>query len=161
MDHVQAFDNPMASADGLDGLDSPAHRTLAREGAEQGIVLLKNSGGKLPIAAAKLAGLKVGLFGPLASKEGGPDAADALVGSYVLSGAEVVTFDVSLGKLMASGSGTLNWTEGCSRTIPGSVPCPGAAGAAAQAAASDVAIVVVGVRKRALVMGAWCLASAG
>ena len=45
------FDAPLVSVDGVrDKLDTAAHRSLAREAAEQGVVLLRNVNGTLPLA---------------------------------------------------------------------------------------------------------------
>ncbi|WP_329255259.1 glycoside hydrolase family 3 C-terminal domain-containing protein [Actinoallomurus sp. NBC_01490] len=48
---------------GTDVIDSPAHRKLARQTADQATVLLKNSGHALPLSAR--AGTKVAVVGPL------------------------------------------------------------------------------------------------
>lgn len=74
------FDAGPTNPGGTSILDSAAHRQLAREAATQGIVLLKNDKATLPMA---LSGKTVALFGQLASDE------EAMVGSYVLSGAKV------------------------------------------------------------------------
>ncbi|WP_330328884.1 glycoside hydrolase family 3 C-terminal domain-containing protein [Streptomyces sp. NBC_00536] len=44
--------------------DTPAHRALAQEAAEQAVVLLKNSGGLLPLAS----GTRIAVVGPLADE---------------------------------------------------------------------------------------------
>jgi beta-glucosidase len=74
------FDAAPTDPAGASILDSPPHRQLAREAATQGIVLLKNDGSTLPMS---LAGKTVAVFGEL-----GQDT-DAIVGTYVLSGAAV------------------------------------------------------------------------
>ena len=71
------------SLDRLDILDSAPHRALALEAAEQGIVLLQNKNTTLPMT---LSDKNIALFGPLAI---GEDCKTALIGSYVLTGAEV------------------------------------------------------------------------
>lgn len=84
------FDRPFTSLDRLDVLDSPEHRALALSSAEESIVLLQNTDNTLPM---QLKGKRIGLFGPLASD------ASAYLGSYTLTGAPVVTLDVSLARL--------------------------------------------------------------
>ena len=74
------FDEPYRGPGAnLEVLDSPAHRQLALEAAEQGIVLLTNHNATLPL---QLRGKKVALFGPFASSEAKEDPAyEALIGS--------------------------------------------------------------------------------
>ena len=45
--------NPYATL-GAEAVDTPAHRALALDAARQGLVLLKNEGGALPLAAGKV-----------------------------------------------------------------------------------------------------------
>ncbi|MEU1555781.1 glycoside hydrolase family 3 C-terminal domain-containing protein [Streptomyces scabiei] len=49
---------------GVEDFDTPAHRALAREAAEQAVVLLRNEGGLLPLAADT----RVAVVGPLADE---------------------------------------------------------------------------------------------
>ena len=50
--------NPYAAL-GAESVDTPAHRALAREAADQSIVLLKNEGNTLPLSAAGVRSLNV------------------------------------------------------------------------------------------------------
>ena len=105
---IGAFDTPYVNETAYKSiLDKPAHRALALESAEQGIVLLKNGpnpaltetatapatttatahGGddavQTPLPIADLATKAIGLFGPLASSASTDDVVTAQVGSYV------------------------------------------------------------------------------
>jgi beta-glucosidase len=74
-------------------LDQPAHRALAKEVAAQGITLLKNEGGLLPMrslastAKKKKSSTVVAVLGPLG------DSVHAMIGQsgYAMPGARVVT----------------------------------------------------------------------
>eukprot|EP00966_Prymnesium_polylepis_P283683 6553917-Prymnesium_polylepis.2 len=59
-----AHPNPYASL-GAEAVDTPAHRALALDAALQGVVLLKNEGGALPLRAAALG--ELALIGPHAN----------------------------------------------------------------------------------------------
>ena len=145
----------VTSLDKVALLDSAPHRQLALEAAEQGIVLLKNElTDEVPALPMALKGVKVVLFGPFASSNasaetgakhaGGPAAATALVGSYVLSGADVVTVDQAL---RAAGA-AMTWVPGCSHEGPPGSGCDdpktGVAAAVAAAKAADVSLLVLG-----------------
>ena len=81
------FDRPIAPLDRLDILDNHEHRALALSSAEESVVLLKNENDTLPM---QLQGKRIGLFGPLAHDS------SAFIDSYTLSGAPVITLDVSV-----------------------------------------------------------------
>ena len=124
-------------------LDAPAHRQLAREAAEQGIVLLINKGGALPLPSS-LVGVKVALLGPTASAECNcSDATDSVMGSYSLAGAHVVTMDEAL---KAAGA-VVQWAPGM-KSAGGAAGTGGdpalLAAAVAAAKAADVALLVLG-----------------
>ena len=163
------FDAPLVSIDGVrDKLDTAAHRSLAREAAEQGVVLLRNVNGTLPLATTDanangrysnangsdgggtlrgtrvavggtLRGTRVAVLGPLAN---GSEATTALVGSYVLPGARVVTVTEALATLGA----TVTTARGCDASGDPATACPAAdlAHATALAAAADVTVLVLG-----------------
>ena len=135
--------------DKLPLLDSAPHRQLALEAGEQSIVLLQNKDQALPMA---LSGKKVALFGPFAHKSnrtadpkhgGGSSAEVALVGSYVLSGAPVVTIDEALTE---AGVASLQYIAGAQANGPAGSPADPETlpDVLALAKASDVAIVVLG-----------------
>ena len=138
-------------------LDSPLHRQLALEAAEQGIVLLQNKNKTLPMP---LKAKKVALFGAFASEVGGKHgakpgsgsaAATALVGSYVLNGAHVVTIDAALKEEGADFSyiaGCKAFGQAGSPADPEDLPR-----AVALAKESDVAIIVLGDDER--MCGEW------
>jgi beta-glucosidase len=90
------FDQPFTPEEWVSRLNLPATRALAYEAASQGIVLLQNTGGVLPLDFAR-APKKVALIGPhmvcnvgeeegggLLAKDTGCAARDALLGSYTL-----------------------------------------------------------------------------
>ncbi len=57
---ARLFDEPYTSLDNIPAqLNTPAHQALAKEAADQSIVLLQNTKGALPM---ELKGLKVGLI---------------------------------------------------------------------------------------------------
>ncbi|WP_022882776.1 beta-xylosidase/alpha-l-arabinosidase [Gryllotalpicola ginsengisoli] len=126
-------------------LDSPHHRELARRLAEESVVLLANDG-VLPLASPG----KVAVIGPNAHR------AEALQGCYSFAnhvlahhpgvplGFEIPTVYEALGGAFEAAGmpqPELVYAEGC--TVEGD-DTSGIADAAAAAAASDVAIVVVG-----------------
>ena len=137
--------------DNLHILDSAPHRALALEAAEQSIVLLMNKQQTLPIQGG-LRGKKVALLGPFASwdpKLPGHyktrEAADtALIGSYVLEGAPVITVPEALTKAGAN----WQWVPGCSSAgSPGSGcndTTHGLQAAVALAKQSDISLLVLG-----------------
>jgi len=131
------FDNPYTDYDHLDILDSHAHRQLALEAAEQSIVLLQNKDKTLPMI---LKGKRVALFGPFASSKAKDSASSALVGSYVLQGAHVVTMDEAL---VTAGVHNLTWQEGCKGSGPPGSGCD-LEKAITLAKAVDVSLILIG-----------------
>lgn len=80
------FENPYTDESRVNDLDNDYNRRLAREAAEQSVVMLKNADDFLPLDSAKMAKIKaVALIGPLAD-----DAANQC-GSYYSAGANVIT----------------------------------------------------------------------
>eukprot|EP00040_Diaphanoeca_grandis_P040838 m.262177 g.262177 ORF g.262177 m.262177 type:complete len:794 (-) comp44699_c0_seq1:67-2448(-) len=130
------FDQPFVSPDKAKDLDSAAHRQLAYESAVQSIVLLQNDKQTLPM---NLKGKKITVFGPIASES---EAETALVGSYVLSGAKVVTVTEALNM---SGAASVEYYQGtCAASgVPGN-GCGNLTVEAQLAKNSDIAILVLG-----------------
>ncbi len=120
---------------GMAAVNSPAHQRLARRVAQEGIVLLKNANGLLPLNRAKIKSIAVI----------GPNAADTQLGgrwsadvhpAYQISVVDGIRKHVT-------GAVTVAFAQGCPRILPGT---PAALDeAAALAAKSDVAVVVVGM----------------
>lgn len=118
-------------------VNSPWHQMLARKVAQQGITLLKNEHGLLPLDKAKLKSIAV--IGPNASdmQIGGRWSAD-VVPFYTVSVLDGIKKKLPLGATAA-------YAQGCPRTGSGT---PNALrDAVALAAKSDVAVVVVGMDK--------------
>ena len=132
---ARLFDEPYADTEGVKAkLDTPAHRSLAREAAEQGIVLLQNTNSTLPLG--NLTGRRLAVIGPLTNDT------TALAGSYVLSGAHVVTVPEALASLGA----TVHTEQGCESSGDPLTSCSpeGLARATALAASADVTLLVLG-----------------
>jgi len=113
------------------------HQMLARKVAQQGITLLKNERGLLPLDRARIK--TVAVIGPNASdmQLGGRWSAD-VVPFYTVS-----VLDGIKKKLPANTTAT--YAQGCPRKSPGTAA--GISEAVALAAKSDVAVVVVGMDK--------------
>ena len=136
-------DADFAAPDEID-LDSPAHRALARRLAEESIVLLSNDGA-LPIDPS--GSPRIAVIGPNA------DSAEALMGCYsfvnhVLAHHPDVPAGISLPSVLgglgtALPSATITTTAGCD--VEGE-DRSGFPAAVAEAAAADIAIVVIGDR---------------
>ena len=127
-------------------LDAPSHRALAREAAEQSIVLLKNKDDSaVPLVDSGDDGLKIAILGPTASSECNcSEATLSLIGSYALPGAHVVTLDEAL---RANPSTAVEWAPGMASAAgqPGTGQDTAAlADAVALANRSDVAILILG-----------------
>ena len=111
-------------------LDNPKHRMLAKEAAEQSIVLLINKNGNtLPLSSSphqrgkkvdinrdddsSSSGLSIGLFGPTASSECNcSEATSSIIGSYSLDGAHVVTLDEALNGMDDGIIKSVEWEPG-------------------------------------------------
>ncbi|WP_260855923.1 beta-glucosidase [Curtobacterium sp. 9128] len=124
-------------------LDTPEHRDLARRLAAESLVLLGNDG-TLPLAPQTVASGRVAVIGPNA------DRAEALQGCYSFANHVLATHpDLPLGfaiptvleALQQSLGGTVSSAVGCA--VEGT-DRSGIDAAVALAAASDVAVVVVG-----------------
>ncbi len=117
-----------------DAVNSPAHQKLARKVAEDGIILLKNQGGLLPLERRQIKSIAVI----------GPNASDTqLGGRWSADVVPVTRVSVLQGIQNRAGAGiTVQFAPGCPRTEPGDPAQIQAA--AALAAKADVAVVVVG-----------------
>jgi beta-glucosidase len=82
----------------------PEHRTLAREAAEESLVLLQNRGSVLPLSA----GTKVALIGPLA------DAQDQMQGSWSIAyrKADNITLKTAFEEHAAASGGAIYYAQG-------------------------------------------------
>eukprot|EP00935_MAST-01C_sp_MAST-1C-sp1_P001016 g1016.t1 len=132
-------------------IDTAAHRALARRSASEGLVLLRNEGGLLPLDASKLnvAGRSVAIIGPSADD---PELMKSNYEgcrnnkSFVNSGdpsrpCRLVTPLQGLRQRLPQAN--VSYTKGCGLTT--STPQGIAAGVAA-AKAADVAVLVVGLQ---------------
>lgn len=111
-------------------INTPAHQVLARKAAQQGIVLLKNAGGLLPLDRHKIKSIAV--VGPNANPNqmGGRWSAD-VVPFYSISPLDGL-------KTKAGTAITVNYAGGASAPFQDAIDA---------AKKSDVAIVVVGLNK--------------
>jgi beta-glucosidase len=133
------FDHPHTVADTI---DSPEHRALARSAAAESIVLLKNSGGVLPLDSAKIKSIAV--IGPnAATARAGGGGSSKVNPTYVVTPLDGI-------KERAGNAIQVNYAIG--NSIPGEVPANDTPEAREQlrkeavavAAKSDAAIVFVG-----------------
>ena len=116
-------------------LNTPEHQHLARQVAQEGIILLKNLGNLLPLNPAKLNTIAV--IGPNA-------AVNSLGGRWSAAVQPFSSVSVLDGIKKAVGDRlTVTYAEGCPRTAPASGTS--IADAAALAAKADVTVVVVGL----------------
>jgi beta-glucosidase len=76
MDRPRPVQPPKVSS----ALETVAHRTIARVAADQSIVLLKNDGGMLPLAAGRIP--RIAVFGSEAQRHSMPGGADAVHARY-------------------------------------------------------------------------------
>jgi beta-glucosidase-like glycosyl hydrolase len=130
-----AADQPYTKI-GLETVCSDAHVALARESARQGIVLLSNPAGRLPLARAATA--SVAVIGPLGNSSrainGGINYADIPCGGAA----------TTLVEALAAAGVAVTFNAGCDDGVAcGSTA--GFAAATAAAAAADAALVVVGL----------------
>ncbi|MGA2851025.1 MAG: glycoside hydrolase family 3 C-terminal domain-containing protein, partial [Terracidiphilus sp.] len=96
-------------------LDSPAHRALARQIANESMVLLKNDG----VLPFKTAGLKIAVIGPLA------DQTKVLLGNY--NGQPSHTVSILEGIRKEFPSATVNYVEGTQFLSHSAEPVPASA----------------------------------
>jgi len=116
-------------------LDIPAHQKLARQVAQEGIILLKNAGNLLPLDRAKIKTLAV--IGPNA-------AVNSLGGRWSADVQPFYSVSVLDGIKKAVGDKiAVSTAEGCPRTAPAGGTS--ITDAAALAGKADVAVVVVGL----------------
>ena len=118
-------------------VNSPWHQLLARKVAQQGITLLKNERGLLPLDRTKIKSIAV--IGPNGADTqlGGRWSAD-VVPFYTVTVLDGIKKKLPVGVTVAS-------AQGCPRTSPGSADALHEA--VALAAKSDIAVVVVGMDK--------------
>ena len=115
---------------GADMVDTPAHRLLALEAARQGVVLVKNEGGALPLATGSAS--TVAVVGPNANATAG------LLSNYHGN----APFVISPLQGLARYARNVTYAQGCSIAGTGSA---GIAAAAATARAADATVIVVGL----------------
>jgi beta-glucosidase len=144
------FDNPYSDPDYAQRtISSPEHQKLALQAAEKSIVLLKNTGGLLPLDVARIKSIAVI----------GPNAADIHLGGYSREPAHGVSVLEGIRKRVGTGVEVL-YAPGCQITTAKQgwrgwyedhvqLVDPSAQGASIRAAAetarkADVAVVVVG-----------------
>jgi len=100
------FDRPFASPDTVDKVtDSDEHRALARQAADEAMILLKNEGGVLPFNAARIKTLAVI----------GPNAAEIHLGGYSAVPMHGVSVLQGL-QDFAAGKFKVTYAEGCRLT---------------------------------------------
>ena len=111
---------------------TPAHRAVARDAARRSIVMLKNEGGLLPLAADR----NIALIGPFA--EGQHD----LIGPWNVYGADADAVDLATGMRAVAGENahiTVTAGSGIDSAIEG-----GIAQAVSAARAADVVVLAIG-----------------
>ena len=132
---VGKLDDPAALPAGA--WDTPDHRALAREAAEEAIILLKNEGGLLPLEDARLA--CVAVIGPNAAEAvisgGGSSIVDPLYSVSTLEGLRA-----RLGERVS-----ILHEPGCSNQGEDDSDEAGMARAVAAAQQADVAVVCIGM----------------
>lgn len=134
-------------------VSTPEHRQLSLAAARAGMVLLKNSGGVLPLSSSLLASGRVALVGPTADHQA--NATGSYLGNY--AGCEdgpggsitqdirctVVTLLDAMQAASASYGFTLSYAQGCDVNTPGDSSGYPAAIAAAKGA--DVIVAAMGL----------------
>lgn len=136
-----ALDPPGAgdpwAALGVPDMDTPSMRALAADAARQGVVLLKNEGGALPLDATALAGRTIAVVGPTA------DDALAVMGSYgfVPTDGSIVTPYAGLAAALPGANVVLLADPLCANVTNCGAFSPGVVSAAATA---DVIVAVLG-----------------
>lgn len=136
------FENPYAEEAAVTKtVHCAAHRKLAREVAQESIVLLRNEGGLLPLDPKALRRIAVI----------GPNADTVQMGDYTLTSATGVTPLAGIRAAVRKGTEVV-YAQGCPLWERST---DGFAEAVAAAASSDVAIVVIGGASMALAGTGW------
>lgn len=137
------FDQPLSDPAWAVRLNSSAHQALAYEAAAQGIVLLKNTDGTLPLAPTTA---RVALIGPhmVCDPNGGSHclARDSLLGTYTLDDGSVPVPLIPDAFAAAAPGVALSIAPGCAINGDPRLDLIPAAVAAAQAA--DVVVMALG-----------------
>lgn len=128
---------PYAHLDAPSTLDSPAHRQLSLEAAQQGIVLLTNPHGALPLNPSKLR--KVAVIGPNA------DAPDTLYGNYAGTPPYLITPRMGLVAALPGGDAAVYYAPGCANVACANTSGFPAAVTAASHPDADAVILVLGL----------------
>ena len=121
----------------FEAIDSPAHRALAYESGVQGLVLLRNDGGLLPLAAG--GGARLAVVGPHGNTTGD------LMGNYFEQRCAGGGFDCVpslLGALQAAGVAAA-YAQGCPTNTPNATA--GFPAALAAAGGADVVLLALGM----------------
>jgi len=127
------FDHPYTDESAKEILDNPKHRDLARQVAEESIVLLQNNNNALPLDITKLSSIAV--IGPNAND------ASSQMGGYTNEGAHMTTILEGITNYATPHQISVKFSLGCFIMNGSEQLIPDAAKLASQ---SDVAIVVVG-----------------
>lgn len=134
-------------------IDSPAHRSLARESAAASVVLVKNANVSLKGAPAgrpllplpsPLPVLQVAVVGPFATCESDSQHSDCYLHSYNGQPSYIVDYLQAIQELVQAAGGRVVYEEGCA-VQTNSTHGSSIAKAAAAAAAADLVVVVLGL----------------
>jgi beta-glucosidase len=118
---------------------SPAHAAVAQSVSDEGTVLLKNSGGTLPLSAGVSSIAVIG-------DDAGPDALTSGIGSATVTAPHIVTPYEGIAAVAGSGT-TVSYSQGYSPTEPnGDAMLQAQAVEAAQSA--TVAVVFAGLKEQ-------------
>jgi len=128
------FEHPFTDESRVETLDAPENRVLAREAAEQSMVLLINKNDTLPLNIGSIK--ELAMVGPLA------DSAFDHCGSYFNAGANVITTKAAVEAGCATNGVTMTYSLGASAEDEHNLTMIPAA--VAQAMSADVVVAVLG-----------------